>query len=69
MMEQPPPPDRAKVCSKCREFMLIFPYHEANERLEGKFDEQHRNHATSIIPIRELDIDQYKRFVANKVAG
>ena len=69
MMEAPAPPDRAKICSKCMEFLILFPYDEANERMEGKFDERHRNHMTVIIDIHELNLDQYKRFVAKKVAG
>ena len=68
--EQPLPPDRAKVCNKCREFLILFPYNEANERLEAKFDVKHRNHTVSIINIRELDLGQYKRFESEKeVAG
>lgn len=61
-MSSPEPPDKAKVCSNCREYMILFPYSEENERLEAKFDERHRNHMVSVISIRELNLDYYKRF-------
>lgn len=62
MMSQPELPTRAKVCNNCREFMILFPNIEKNERLEVLFNERHRNHMTVIIPIKELDLTQYKRF-------
>jgi len=61
-MEQPLPPDRAKICSKCKEFLILFPYDEANERMEVVFNAKHRNHMVVIIPILELDLTLYKRF-------
>lgn len=66
-MEQPLPPDRAKICSKCKEFLLLFPYIEENERMEVEFNVRHRNHMVVIIPIKELDLTQYKRFEKDKL--
>ena len=56
------PPEKAKICNNCREFILLFPYHEPNERLEALFNERHRNHMIVIIPIKELDLTLYRRF-------
>jgi len=67
MMENPEPPDRAKICNNCREFILLFLNHEPNERLEVKFNEAHRGHPTSIIDIKELDLTQYKRFEVKRL--
>ena len=64
MMSQPQPPDKVKVCNNCREFMVLFPYIEENKKLEITFDNKHCNHMVSIISIRELNVDEYKRFEA-----
>ena len=58
-MSQPERPSRVKVCGNCREFIVLFPYLEENERLEVKFDEIHKGHMVSILSIREIDIDNY----------
>ena len=67
MMSQPRAPDKIKVCNNCKEFMVLFPYIEENKKLEFAFDIKHWNHMVSILSIREVDIDKYKRFDGKEV--
>lgn len=61
-MSPPEPPERAKVCNSCKEYVLIFPMSIKNQWEVGDFDTKHRGHAMQIIPIEELNFDMYKRF-------
>lgn len=62
MMSAPEPPERAKVCNLCKEYVLIFPMSIKNQWEVDDFDTKHRGHPTQILGIHELNFDMYKRF-------
>lgn len=61
-MSPPEPPERAKVCNSCKEYILIFLMSIKNQWEVDDFDTKHRNHPLQIIDIHELNFSMYKRF-------
>lgn len=46
---------KAKVCWKCKEFIIIHPDNVLSDVLEKKFDRNHPKHPTQIVNMEELD--------------
>jgi len=46
---------KAKVCFRCKKYIIIFPDNPISQKRENKFDNKHTGHTIQIICRDELD--------------
>jgi len=58
---------KAKVCFRCKKYIIIFPDNPISQKRENKFDNKHTGHTIQIICRDELDSKyKYEREHFNK---
>jgi hypothetical protein len=58
---------KAKVCFRCKKYIIIFPDNPISQKRENKFDNKHTGHTIQIICRDELDSKyKYERERFNK---